>query len=134
MFSDESNFQVFKMRCTTVRCPISSDRADPRYTVPTVEHLQLVMVWGGFSGEKERGGLYFLPNNKKMNADLYLQFLEDHMLNFYNIPGSEVFMHDSASFHKTRKVTRYLDRKQINILEWPRNSSDLNPSKIARTR
>ena len=85
------------------------------------------MVWGCFSGEKGRGGLYFLPNNKKMNADLYLQVLEDHMLNFYNIYGSEVFMNDSAPCHKARKVTKYLDQKQINILEWPKNSLNLNP-------
>ena len=76
---------------------------------------------------KEKGDLYFLPNNKKMNVNLYLQVLEDHMLNFYKIHGSEVFMHDSAPCHKTRKVTRYLESKQINILEWPGNSPDLNP-------
>ena len=36
-------------------------------------------------------------------------------------------MHDSAPCHKARKVTRYLEQKQINILEWPGNSPDLNP-------
>ena len=72
------------------------------------------MVWGCFSREKGREGLYFLPNNKKMNAGLYLQVLEDHTLNFYNIHDSEVFMHDSK-------------QKQMNILEWPGNSADLNP-------
>ena len=105
MFSNKSNFQVFKMGSTTVWCPRSSDHFDPTYRVPTVKHSQSVMVWGCFSGEKGRGGLYFLPNNKKMNADLYLQVLDNHMLNFYNIYGSEVFMHDSESCHKARKVT-----------------------------
>ena len=117
IFSNESNFQVFKMGSTTVWHPRSSDHFDPRYTVPTVKHLQSVIVWKCFSGEKRRGGLYFLLNNKKMNIDLYLQVLEDHMLNFYNIYGSEVFMHDSALCHKARKVTRYPKQKQINILE-----------------
>ena len=122
MFFDESNFQVFKMGSTTVRHPRSSDHFDPRYTVPV---RVLVIVWECFLGEKGRGGLYFLPNNKIMNADLYLQVLEDHMLNVYNIYGSEVFMRDSAPCHKARKVTRYLKQKQINILEWPGNSPDL---------
>ena len=122
MFSDESNFQVFKMGSTTVWRPRSSDRFDPQYTVPTVKHSQSVMVWKCFSGEKGRGGLHFLPKNKKMNANLYLPVLEDHMLNFYNIHGSEVFMHDSAACHKARKVTGYLEQKQINILEWPENA------------
>ena len=125
MFSDESNFQVFKIGSTTVRGPRSSDHFNSRYTVPTVKHLQSVIVWKCFSGEKGRGSLYFFPNIKKINADLYLQVLKDHMLNFYNIYGSEVFMHNSGPCHKARKVTRYLLQKQINILEWPGNSPNL---------
>ena len=127
MFSDESNFQVFKMGYTTARRPRSSDRFDPRYTVPTVKHPQSVMIWGRFFGEKGRGGLYFLPKNKKMNVELYLQVLEEHMLNFYHIHGSEVFMHDSAPCHKARKITRHFEQKQISFLECPGNSPDLNP-------
>ena len=49
------------------------------------------------------------------------------MLNFYHIYGSEVFMHDSAPCHKAKKITRYLEQKQINALEWPGNSPILNP-------
>ena len=126
IFFDESNSQVFKMGSTTVRRPRSSDHFDPRYTVPTVKHRQLVMVWECFSGEKGRGGLYLIPKNKKMNAVLYLQVLEEHMLNFCNIHGSEAFMHDSAPCHKDRKIKRYLEQKQISVLEWPGNSPDLN--------
>ena len=84
------------------------------------------MVWGCFSGEKGRGDQYFLPKNKKMTAELYLQVLEEHMLNFYHIHGSVVFMHDSALCHKARKITRYLEQKQISVLEWPGNSPNLN--------
>ena len=50
MFSDESNFQVFRMGSTTVQCPRSSDRFDPWYTVPTVKHPESIMLWGSFSG------------------------------------------------------------------------------------
>ena len=126
LFFDESNFQVFKMGSTTVWRPRSSDRFDLRYTIPTVKHPQSVMVWECFSGEKGRGGLHFLPKNKKMNAELHLQVLEEHVLNFYHIHGSEKFMHDSAPCHKARKITRYLEQKQISVLEWPGNSSNLN--------
>ena len=127
IFSDNSNFQVFKMGSTTVWHPRSLDRFDPRYTVPTVKHPQSAMVRGCFSGEKGRGIQYFLPQNKKMNAELYLQVLEEHMLNFYHVHGFEVFMHDSAPCHKARKISRYFEQKQISVLEWPGNSSDLNP-------
>ena len=115
------------MGSTIVQRPRSSDHFDPQYTVRTVKHQQSVMVWGCFSGEKNRISLYFLPKNKKMNTELYLQVLEEHMVNFYHIHGSEVFMHDSAPCHKARKITRYLEQKQISILEWLGNSLDLNP-------
>ena len=54
-----------------------------------------------------------------MNADLYVKILEEHMLNFSRIYGSEVFMHDSAPCHKAKTVTRLLEQQQINVLEWP---------------
>ena len=85
------------------------------------------MVWGCFSGEKGRGGLYFLPKNKKMNAELYLQVLEEYMLNFYHIHSSEVYIHDSAPCHKARKITRYFEQNTISFLECLGNSLDLNP-------
>ena len=110
-------------------CPRSSDCFDPRYTVSTVKHPQSVMVWGCFYEEKDRRGLYFFPKNKKMIAELYLQVLEEHMFNFYHFHGCEVFMHDSAPCHKARKITSYLEQKQISVLEWPGNSPDLNPIK-----
>ena len=81
---------------------------------------------GMFFKRERKGKSVLSTKQKKMNADLYLQVLEDHMLNFYNIYGSEVFMHDSAPCHKARKVTSYLEQKQINILEWPGNSPNLN--------
>ena len=52
MFSNESNFQVFKMRSTTVWRLRLSDRFDPRYTVLTVKHT-------GAARNKKRGGLNF---------------------------------------------------------------------------
>ena len=121
MFFDESNFQVFRMGSTTVRHPRSSDCFDPRYTVPTVKHPESVMLWGSFSG-----GRTLLSSKNQKNADLYMNVLE-HMLNFFRIHGCEVFMHDSAPCHKAKEVTRFLDHQEINVLEWPGNSPDLNP-------
>ena len=63
------------------------------------------MLWVSFSGDIGRGGLYFLP--KKMNADVYVKVLEEHMLNVFRIHGSEVFVHDCAPCHKAKKVTNF---------------------------
>ena len=112
-----------------MRRPRSSDRFDPRCAVPTVKHPESFMLWESFSDNKGRGQIYFLPKNKKMNANFYVKVLEEHMLSFFRIHGSEVFMHASAPCHKTIKVTRFLEQQQINVLEWPGNSPDLNPTK-----
>lgn len=127
MFSDESKFQVFRVGTSTVRRPSSSNRYEQRYTVPTVKHPQSVMVWGAFSGKNGRAGLYFLPKNITMTGDLYIEVLNDHMATMFEVHKCSVFMHDSAPCHKAKKVTAWLQRKKIMVLEWPGNSPDLNP-------
>ena len=92
-----------------------------------MKHPTSVMVWGCFSGSNGRGGLYFLPKNLTMNAIRYIEVLNDHLFDMFDIHRSSVFMHDSAPCHKARKVTEWLTQRNINVLEWPGNSPDLNP-------
>ena len=127
MFSDESNFQVFRVGSPMVRRLHDSNRFDPRFTVPTVKHPDSIMVWGAFSAEMGRAGLYFLPKNKKMNSDQYVKVLEEHMLSMFHIHSCEVFMKDNAPCHKSKKVTNFLQQQKIRVLDWPGNSPDLNP-------
>ena len=103
MFSDESNFQVFRMGSPMVRRSRSFNRFDPRYTVPTVKHPDSVMVWGAFSGEISRAGLYFLPKSKKMNGDAYIKVME-HMLSMFRIHRCKIIMQDNAPCHKSKKA------------------------------
>ena len=49
------------------------------------KHPESVMAWGAFSGNKGRGGLYFLPKNVTMRGDNYLRVLDQHMLPFWDI-------------------------------------------------
>ena len=43
---------------------------DPRFKVPTIKHLESVMIWGSVSCEmgKPKAGFYFLPKKQKMNG------------------------------------------------------------------
>ena len=62
MFCDESTSRLVLRGYKLVRRPSGVSRYDSRYIIKTVKHPKSVMVWGDFSGDKSRGGLYFLPN------------------------------------------------------------------------
>ena len=66
MFSDESTFRLVSGNSKIARRPSDVSRYNPQYTVKTVKHADSVMVWGAFSGNRGRGGLYFLPKNVTM--------------------------------------------------------------------
>ena len=127
MFSDESTFRLVRGESKIVRRPSNVSRYDPKYTVKTVKHPDSVMVWGAFSGNKGRGGLYFLPKNVTMRGTNYLEVLKQHMLPFWEIHRCEFFMHDGAPAHRSQLVKRFFNDNNISVLEWPGNFLDLNP-------
>ena len=127
MFSDESTFRLVRGGSKVVRRPSSVSRYDPRYTVKTVKHPDSVMAWGAFSGNKGRGGLYFLPKNVTMKSANYIEVLREYLLTFFDIHKCDFFMQDGAPAHKSKAVKTFLDDHNIAVLEWPGNSPDLNP-------
>lgn len=126
MFSDESTFMLVRGESKTVRRPRGVSRFDPRYTVKTVKHPDSVMVWGAFSGGKGRAGLYFLPKNVTMKGGNYINVLNEHLLCFWSIHECNYFMHDGAPAHRSKEVKTFLADKDIEVLDWPGNSPDLN--------
>lgn len=127
MFSDESTFRLVRGASQVVRRPRNVSRYDPHFTMKTTRHPESVMVWGAFSGAEGRAGLYFLPKGKTMDGDTYHQVLKDHLIGFYRQQNCECFMHDGAPPHRKNKVTQLLAENNIEVLEWPGNSPDLNP-------
>ena len=126
MFSDESRFVTFSNRRRSVRRPLGSDRNDPRFTQKTVKHPASVMVWGCFSA-KGRGGLRFLEKGVTMNSERYIETLEERLPTHMHIHGCNIFMQDNAPCHRSRRTMGWFDEAEIEVLEWPGNSPDLNP-------
>ena len=127
MFSDESTFRLVREGYKLVRRPQGVSRYASMYTIKTVKHPESVMVWGAFSGNKGRGGLYFLPKNVTMRGDNYLRVLDQHMLLFWDIHQCNHFMQDGAPAHRSKVVKKWLKDNHMPVLEWPGNSPDLNP-------
>ena len=87
------------------------------------------MVWGDFSGDKGKGGLYFFPKNVTTyeRGQLYLRVLDHHMLPFWDIHRCNHFMQDDDPVHRSMVVKKWLKDSHVPVLECPRNSPNLNP-------
>jgi transposase len=127
MFSDESTFRTLRVVSRTIRRPKGSYRYSSRYTVKTMKHPAGVMVWACFTGNVGRGSIYFLPPKVTMTGDRYLSMLKDKLPPFMGIHNASHFLQDGAPCHKTKKVMDWFKDQNIEVMDWPGNSPDLNP-------
>ena len=87
------------------------------------------MVWGAFSS-KAKSELCIL--NSRLNAERYCNVLEEYLLPFaYAEHGHQrddfIFMHDGATCHIANITRDYLNQCDIEVMDWPAVSPDLNP-------
>lgn len=104
MFSDESTFMLVRVSSKIVRRLRDVSRFDPRYMVKTMKHPDSVIVRDGFSDNKGRGELYFLPKNLTVKGSNYIDVMRDQMLDFRGIHECDHFMHDLSFAHKFKQV------------------------------
>lgn len=85
-----------------------------------------VMIWSAISA-KGLFPLYIV--DRVMNADQYLTVLQTQVILTMNekFNGEGIFMHDKAPCHTAKRVTEFLRTNNIQILDWPANSPDINP-------
>ena len=85
-----------------------------------------VYVWGGI----HYGGklaLRVLVDN--VNAQSYLEILEQDLLPYAqeHFQANFVLQDDNAPPHRARMVRQFLEENDVNRIEWPSKSPDLNP-------
>jgi len=56
----------------------------------------------------------------------YLELMKEKLELHMAVHNCEIFMYDGAPCHRAKIVTDFLKTKNINLLEWPGNSPDLN--------
>ena len=75
----------------------------------------------------ERLDSFFLLPGTTMNGQKYLDLLKNKLELHMAVHKCSVFMQDGAPCHRAKIVAQFLKAQKINILDWPGNSSDLNP-------
>ncbi len=84
-----------------------------------------VMFWGCFS-QLGLGPLVALEGN--LNSEKYVELLRDTVLPELAAAGRPmVFMQDNAPCHKAKVVMDFLAENNIETLNWPPQSPDMNP-------
>lgn len=85
------------------------------------------MFWGGISFDARTELVPIHP--RSMNAEFYLEnIIQDHVMPFAPFIGNHfIFMQDNARPHIARPVLDYLNEINIQVMDWPPRSPDMNP-------
>jgi transposase len=87
-----------------------------------------VMIWGCMT---IHGVGYMCRIEGKMDAPLYEEILEDHVLETVRYYGMDeenfIFQQDNDSKHTSKRAQKWFKNHSIQILDWPAQSPDLNP-------
>ena len=74
-----------------------------------------------------------LPNKLKMNANVYLEPLADHLPESFDMCSAKILQQDDAPAHPAKSVTQWLRDCEVPFIDdWPGNSPDINPIKNLR--
>ncbi|CDF36022.1 unnamed protein product [Chondrus crispus] len=84
-----------------------------------------LMLWGAIS---VRGTSHLVRVQGTMDSTQYCSVLEEDLLPFAadNLGEQWTFQKDGASCHRSKYTKAWLDSKNVNLLDWPAKSPDLN--------
>ena len=85
-----------------------------------------LMFWGAISCHA-KSPLFAIDG--AMNTDRYISLLRDEFLPWAaaNNVTMTVFQQDNASCHTSRRSKKFFEDQEVELLDWPANSPDLNP-------
>ena len=98
-----------------------------RDTLYQQRNTLLVRWFGGLCPEIVSLLSVSLPRGTTMNAPKYVQMLSEKLKLHLQVHNCQIFMQNGAPCHRSKVAKNFLDSNNIDLLEWPGNSPDLNP-------
>lgn len=85
-----------------------------------------VMMWGAFCAH---GTSELVVLEGTQDSDRYITTLSDHLFPFIDrVYGRDcIFQQDNASIHASRATKDFLREENVELMDWPAKSPDLNP-------
>ncbi|KAG2456995.1 TCB1 transposase, partial [Polypterus senegalus] len=127
LWSDETKIELFGVnaRLHVWRKPGTTHHQGN--TIPTVKHGGNIMLWRCFSA----AGIGRLVRIKgKMTTAMYRDILDENLLQSaldLRLGQRFIFQQDNDLKHTAKISNEWLQDNSLNVLEWPRQSPDLNP-------
>ncbi|KAK3522379.1 hypothetical protein QTP86_007959 [Hemibagrus guttatus] len=129
LWSDETKIELFGHNDVAFIWRKKGEAFNPKNTIPTVKHGGgNLMFWGCFSAG---GPGNLITVNSTMKKEQYIKILNNNIRQSAEKLGlghQWTFQHDNDPKHTARVVKKRLADKNINILQWPSQSPDLNPT------
>ena len=128
LWSDETKIELFGMnaRSCVWRRPGTAHHLEN--TIPTVKHGGgSIMLWGCFSAA---GTGRLVGIEGKMNAAMYRDILDENLFQStvdLRLGRRFIFQQDNDPKHTAKISKEWIQNNHVNVLEWPSQSSDLNP-------
>ena len=86
-----------------------------------------IMIWGCFS---VKGVDKISVIDGKMNAQKYKHILQEKLkssIESLELPSDYIFQQDNDPKHTAKSTKKWLSENNVNVLQWPSQSPDLNP-------
>ena len=129
IFSDETKINRFGSDGRKYIWKSPREGLTDRTVQPTVKFGGgSLMMWGCITA-KGPGG--FCKIDGSMDSDLYCDILRGELIDTIDdigkTVGSVVYQHDNDPKHKSKRTEKCIAELQLNVLDWPPQSPDLNP-------
>ena len=128
LWSDETKMELFGHRDVAFVWRKKCEAYNPKNTVPTIKHGGgSIMLWGCFSAS---GPGNLVKVDGIMKKEQYIKILEENIKQStekLHLGEHWTYQQDNDPKHTAKSVKKWFRDNDVDVLEWPSQSPDLNP-------